>query len=130
MLRTYIKERFGFNAMEMTSSEIIDRLQREGDRKMTEELKELFTTADLVKFAKYSTLINENDANLVNAVEFINTTKIDNQPTVERVEPKLTDTDKRSIRSRSALKLSIAVLVAAAVVLLVVVAYQVYLLIL
>lgn len=114
----------------MTSSEIIDRLQREGDRKMTEELKELFTTADLVKFAKYSTLINENDANLVNAVEFINTTKIDNQPTVERVEPKLTDTDKRSIRSRSALKLSIAVLVAAAVVLLVVVAYQVYLLIL
>lgn len=130
VLRTYIKERFGFNAMEMTSSEIIDRLQREGDRKMTEELKELFTTADLVKFAKYSTLINENDANLVNAVEFINTTKIDNQPTVERVEPKLTDTDKRSIRSRSALKLSIAVLVAAAVVFLVVVAYQVYLLIL
>lgn len=130
VLRTYIKERFGFNAMEMTSSEIIDRLQREGDRKMTEELKELFTTADLVKFAKYSTLINENDANLVNAVEFINTTKIDNQPTVERVEPKLTDTDKRSIRSRSVLKLSIAVLVAAAVVLLVVVAYQVYLLIL
>lgn len=32
-------------------------------------------TADLVKFAKYSTLINENDMNLVNAIEFINQTK-------------------------------------------------------
>lgn len=129
VLRTYIKERFGFNAMEMTSSEIIERLQSEGDKKTTDELRELFTTADLVKFAKYSTLINENDANLVNAIEFINTTKIDNQPTVERVEPKLTDTDKRNIRSRTALKLSIGILAAAAVVLLAVVAYQVYLLI-
>ena len=35
----------------------------------------LFQTADLVKFAKYNTLINENDANLVNAIEFINQTK-------------------------------------------------------
>ena len=129
VLRKYIKERFGFNAMEMTSSEIISRLQQEGDKKMTDELKELFTTADLVKFAKYSTLINENDANLVNAVAFINTTKLENQPTVERVEPALTDTDKRSIRSRTVLKSTILALLVAGAALLAFVVYQVYLLI-
>lgn len=129
VLRTYIKERFGFNAMEMTSSEIIARLQQENDRKMIDELKELFMTADLVKFAKYSTLINENDANLVSAVEFINTTKIENQPAVERVEPKLTETDKRNMRSRKALKTSVIVLAVVGVALLVYVIYQVYMLI-
>ncbi len=129
VLRTYIKERFGFNAMEMTSSEIIARLQQENDRRMIDELKELFMTADLVKFAKYSTLINENDANLVSAIEFINNTKIENQPTVERVEPKLTDTDKRNMRSRKALKVSVIALAVAGLVLLAFVIYQVYLLV-
>lgn len=129
VLRKYIKERFGFNAMEMTSSEIIAKLQNEEDKKMIDELKELFVTADLVKFAKYSTLINENDANLVNAIEFINTTKVENQPVVERIEPKLTETDKRNMRSRTALKISIIVLVVAGITLLALAIYQVCLLI-
>ncbi|MDO4159965.1 MAG: hypothetical protein Q4D41_05880 [Prevotellaceae bacterium] len=129
VLRKYIEDRFGFNAMEMTSTEIIARLQQEGDKKMIDELKELFTTADLVKFAKHSTLINENDANLVNAIDFINTTKQENQPTVERVEPKLTEEDKRSMRSRLTLKGIIIAIIVAAVVLLGFVVYQVYLLI-
>lgn len=128
VLRKYIKARFGFNAMEMTSTEIISRLQQEEDRKMIDELNELFMTADLVKFAKYSTLINENDANLVNAIEFINTTKLENQPTVERVEPNLTEADKQNIRSRSVLKGAIIVLLIAGAALFVFVMYQVYLL--
>lgn len=129
VIRKYIKERFGFNAMEMTSSEIISRLQQESDQKMIDELKELFMTADLVKFAKYSTLINENDVNLVNAVEFINTTKLENQPTVERVEPDITEADKLKMRSRTLLKGSIITLSVIGVALFVYVAYQVYLLI-
>ncbi|MBR1400639.1 MAG: hypothetical protein IJ562_03495 [Prevotella sp.] len=126
-LRKYIEERFGFNAMEMTSSEIIERLQQADDRRMIEELRELFTTADLVKFAKYSTLINENDANLVNAIEFINTTKMENMPTTERVEPQLTETEMRSMRSRTALKWTIRALIILASVLFVSVLYHVYL---
>lgn len=129
VLRKYIKARFGFNAMEMTSSEIITRLQQESDKKMIDELKDLFTTADLVKFAKYSTLINENDANLVNAVEFINTTKLDNQPTIERVEPNLTETDKRNMRSRTTLKVSIYVLLLASIGILAFIIYRISLLI-
>lgn len=127
-LRKYIEERFGFNAMEMTSSEIIDRLNSVDDRKMIDELKELFSTADLVKFAKYSTLINENDANLVNAIEFINTTKIENVPTTETIEPKLTENDKRSIRSRKAIKWSVVALVIMAVLLWMYLIYRIYLL--
>ncbi|MFZ1836702.1 MAG: hypothetical protein WAU22_08745, partial [Segatella copri] len=41
-LREYIVSRFGFNAMEMTSMEIIERLREAGDQKMIDELKELF----------------------------------------------------------------------------------------
>ena len=96
---------------------------------MIDELKDLFTTADLVKFAKYSTLINENDANLVNAVEFINTTKLDNQPTIERVEPNLTETDKRNMRSRTTLKVSIYVLLLASISILAFIIYRISLLI-
>lgn len=124
VLRKYIRERFGFNALEMTSSEIIARLQQDGDKKMIDELKGLFTTADLVKFAKYSTLINENDANLVNAVEFINTTKLENQPAIERVEPKLTETDKRKMRSRITLKTAIYLLLVMSAALLAYVVYR------
>ena len=107
-LRQYIYERFGFNAMEMTSSEIIDRLRQAGDQTMIDELRELFLTADLVKFAKYSTLINENDLNLVNAINFIDQTKQDNVPTEERIEPQLTEQDKRTNAMRRAIKWMIA----------------------
>ncbi|KXB50897.1 hypothetical protein HMPREF1870_00122 [Bacteroidales bacterium KA00344] len=103
-LRQYIQERFGFNAKEMTSSEIIENLQNAGDRKMLDELTELFTTADLVKFAKYSTLINENDLNLVNAVNFIDSTKLEGQATEERIVPKLSEDDKRKQQSRITIK--------------------------
>ena len=83
-LRQYIQERFGFNAREMTSTQILYHLQQNGDQKMIDELRELFQTADLVKFAKYSTLLNENDLNLVNAVNFIDQTKQENVPTEEK----------------------------------------------
>ncbi len=92
-LRNYIKERYGFNAMEMTSDEIIQHLQEVNDEEAINELRELFQTADLVKFAKYSTLINENDRNLVSAIEYINQTKLEEpeqkpQPEVIVVEEK------------------------------------------
>jgi hypothetical protein len=87
-LRQYINDRYGFNAMEMTSYEIITRLENVNDEDAIKELKELFATADLVKFAKYNTLINENDRNLVNAIEYINNTKIEEdavQPQPEEI---------------------------------------------
>ena len=117
-LRQYINERFGFNAMEMTSSEIIEHLNSNGNQEMMEELKEIFLTADLVKFAKYSTLINENDLNLVNAIQFIDKTKIENQPTTEKIMPQLTEADKRAQQTRIVIKTIIGGIVVAIVVIL------------
>jgi hypothetical protein len=122
-IRRYIEERYGFSAMEMTSSEIIDRLMKQGDQKALNELTELFQTADLVKFAKYSTLVNENDKNLVSAVEFINSTKAEHLPTEEVLRPQLTEQDMRSKKTRRVLKIVITVLGVISVGLLVYVAY-------
>jgi len=125
-LRKYIEERYGFRAMEMTSAEIIDRLTADGDMKSLAELTELFRTADLVKFAKYSTLINENDRNLVNAIDFINSTKVENQPTEEIVRPKLTEEQERNVKTRRTLKAVIGVTTAVCVALLAYVVYSVF----
>ena len=131
-LRKYIEDRYGFNAMEMTSSEIIERLERAmaDDAKtaetMKQELRQLFTTADLVKFAKYSTMINENDANLVSAIDFINQTKQENQPTEEVVKPELTEADQRTVKMRRVLKTVIGVILAISAALLGFVCYGLY----
>ena len=125
-LRKYIEERYGFSAMEMTSSEIIERLMSQGDQQSLDELRQLFSTADLVKFAKYSTLVNENDANLVSAIDFINQTKLENQPTEEVQKPVLSAADQRSQKERRVLKAVIAVIAVVVAVLFCYVIYNVY----
>ena len=127
-LRKYIEERYGFSAMEMTSSEIIDRLTETQDRQALDELRMLFQTADLVKFAKYSTLINENDMNLVNAIEFINKTKLEAQPDLKPEKPQMTEEQVRTTKTRRMLKASITVLLVGAAAILVYVVYAVYML--
>ena len=109
-LRTYIKDRFGFNALEMTSSEIIDKLLEMNDKDAISDLKELFQTADLVKFAKHDPQMNENDANLINAIQFINETKetIDDNSIIQPTE--ITVVEKRSLKVKVALILSIITL--------------------
>ena len=107
-LREYISERFGFNAMEMTTSEIINHLQQTEDKVAIGELNELFQTADLVKFAKYITEINENDRNLLTAVDYINQTKKE-----EEVKPQPTEIvveEKRSKTTKLVLGISVAIL--------------------
>lgn len=108
-IRTYIKERFGFNAMEMTSSEIINRLLEEKDPQSISDLKLLFETADLVKFAKHAPMMNENDMNLVNAIDFINQTKVEEDPNAKKEPTEIRVEEKRSKQGRIALMCSIAV---------------------
>lgn len=122
-LRNYIHERYGFNAMEMTSNEIIQRLLEERDEEGLRELRALFETADLVKFAKYSTMINENDANLVCAIDFINQTKLEIDPNAPEEEIIVPEEVKQS-RSRSlTMKIIMGVCAVAAFVLAVVALY-------
>ena len=118
VLRNYMAERFGFNAMEMTSSEIIDKLQDISDKESIKDLMFLFQTADLVKFAKHSPLMNENDMNLVNAVEFINNTKVEADPNAKPEPTEITVEEKRSKQGRIILLGSIGVIVIAIAVIL------------
>lgn len=116
VIRVYIKDRFGFNAMEMTSTEIIDRLLQEKDKESINDLKNLFEIADLVKFAKYAPLMNENDMNLVNAVDFINQTKVEEEPNAKKEPTEIKVEEKRSKQGRIILLCSIAVTGAAAII--------------
>lgn len=75
-LRTYIEGRFGFSAKEMTTTEIVSRLTSSNDTAALEELKNVLTTADLVKFAKLAPSQNDKDHNLMQALDFVQTTKV------------------------------------------------------
>ena len=104
ILREYINDRFGFNATEMTSYEIMERLEECRDKESLSELRDLLSTADMVKFAKFKPMLNENDQNLINALEFVNDTKIEVSP--EELQPKEEETvieEKRSKGARIAL---------------------------
>ncbi len=125
-LRRYIEERFGFSAMEMTSAEIISRLNEENDREKITELAMLFETADLVKFAKHTVGISENDRNLVSAVEFINSTKLENLPVEEKVMPQVTEQEKQTMRMRLSLKWAIGIMIIVATALVAYVGWLMY----
>lgn len=125
-IRTYIRDRFGFNALEMTSSEIIDKLLEIKDKEAISDLKFLFETADLVKFAKHDPQINENDMNLINAIDFINETK---QPEEENQKPQPTEItiiEKRSLRAKVLLICGIVLLSVALVSTFVYIGLQLY----
>lgn len=91
-LRRYIVGRFGINAMEMTSGEILDiiRKQHEADS-VYENLKQILNLSDFVKFAKMNPLPDENDLSMMNAYLFINQTKVEEAPAA----PETTETEEK-----------------------------------
>lgn len=112
VLRTYIYRRFNINALEMTSHEMLDSLKETCDALKIDDLRAILKTVDLVKFAKYSTNLNDMDYYLNSIEHFIDSTKI-NEPVEVVSEPKEDIKDKRS---RKMLKLTIALLIVASVV--------------
>ncbi|WP_147372166.1 hypothetical protein [Mariniphaga sediminis] len=77
-LRTYIEDRYDIPAMEKTSDETLDSFRFRRDllkEKTFENLSRILKLADLVKFAKYTPLPDDNNMTLVDAYFFINDTK-------------------------------------------------------
>lgn len=109
-LRQYMEARFGFNAMEMTSDEIIEKLSEQPDKEWIGELRELFQMSDLVKFAKFKPLINENDMNLINAIDFINKTKVEEATPTEPQVQEIVVKEGRSPQQKALLIAAIALL--------------------
>ena len=74
-LRQYIAARYEVPALEQTSAEMFQDLEDKAiDPALTDSLKDLFTTADFVKFAKHAATDQENENAIPTAVRFVNET--------------------------------------------------------
>lgn len=76
ILREYIDRRFNINAMEMTSRQILDRLNANPETKPSQSLmRQILEVADFVKFAKMRPMPDDNVKSFNHAVEFLENTK-------------------------------------------------------
>lgn len=74
-LRVYMEKRFGIKTIERTSGEILSDLSdKDVPPSDFEAVRDLFGTADLVKFAKYTASAQENENAVPVAVRFVNDT--------------------------------------------------------
>jgi hypothetical protein len=77
-IRIYIENRFEIPAMEFTSAETIGTFKESKnlvDQHSLDQLQHILSLADLVKFAKYNPLPDDNNLTLMNAYFFVNQTK-------------------------------------------------------
>lgn len=91
-VRIYIQNRFDIQAMEQTSSETIGFFKQNSnlvDGKTLDQLQHILSLADLVKFAKYTPLPDDNNQTLINAYFFVNQTKkeVIKAPEKQEAEP-------------------------------------------
>lgn len=96
-LRRYISRRYGVNAMEKTSEEILAIIERESDeRTVYDTLRQVLWLSDYVKFAKLHPLPDENDESMRNAYLFVNQTKRAEAPQPDEAAPEtVTKEDKK-----------------------------------
>lgn len=91
ILRVYLDSRFGINAMEMTSAQILRALNSNEETKVPRKyMSAILETADFVKFAKVRPLPDDNVAAFKSALQFVEDTK----PAPEPEEKPEADADK------------------------------------
>lgn len=86
VVREYIGRRFGVQSTEKTSDETLRAMKPLIDRDLFDRLKNMLQLADLVKFAKWHTTPDENEQGLLTAYDFVNETKIVEEPKEEEAE--------------------------------------------
>ena len=76
ILRVYLYRRFGINAMEMTSRQIMETLaDNQSVKDKRDYMRNILNMADFVKFAKVRPLPEDNEAAYNNAMKFVEETK-------------------------------------------------------
>jgi hypothetical protein len=87
-VRLYIEERYGVNALESTSDELLSIMRSQVvDPVSKEKLKQILILSDFVKFAKMIPLEQEHNLTLQSAFDFVNGTKREEEITIIE-EPK------------------------------------------
>lgn len=76
ILRDYLKERFGINAMEMTSSQILKALRANKETQLSHSrMERVVEIADFVKFAKVRPLPDDNVRAFSDSMQFVEETR-------------------------------------------------------
>lgn len=76
ILRQYLHGRFGINAMEMTSTQIVKALRANPATKMSaDQMRSVLSMADFVKFAKVRPMPGDNTRAMTRALDFVEETK-------------------------------------------------------
>ena len=90
ILRIYLQERFTINAPEMTSDEILSAFNTFEEKESAyENLKQILTLSDLVKFAKFIPQPEENELSFINARLFVSQTQpeeIIHKESIEKID--------------------------------------------
>ncbi|NQU88229.1 MAG: hypothetical protein HQ541_20975 [Mariniphaga sp.] len=99
-IRVYIEDRFEIPAMEQTSDETITAFRYRRDLlsdKHFENLKQMLTLADMVKFAKFKPLPDEHNKALFDAYFFVNDTKKEAEKTTDKTDKPDEDGDVKEV---------------------------------
>jgi len=92
IIRKYIERRFQFNALEMTTDEILTLFKRDkSSQSVYQNLSQILQLADLVKFAKIEPLESENELSIINSYLFVNQTKQEEVKSMEEQKEELSN---------------------------------------
>ncbi|MGC3979457.1 MAG: hypothetical protein QM751_15275 [Paludibacteraceae bacterium] len=96
VIRNYIERAFNINSMEITSGELLQKMEflKFDKAAAYDGLKQILQVADLVKFAKWSPSMSDNDLSLLNAYLFVNQTKIEEVKQSEETSENSDDIEK------------------------------------
>lgn len=84
ILRQYLHGRFGINAMEMTSTQIVKALRSNPATRMSaDQMRSVLSMADFVKFAKVRPMPDDNTRAMTRALDFVEDTKPAPEPEPE-----------------------------------------------
>jgi hypothetical protein len=76
ILRVYIDRRFGINAVEMTSTQIMEKIRQNKEAHIAnDQLNNVLEIADFVKFANMHTLADDNETAFKRSLDFVEQTK-------------------------------------------------------
>ncbi len=97
-LREYIENRYQIPALEKTSIEILNEMESTSDidKAVIKQLNQVLELSDLVKFAKFQPLADENSLSLMNAYFFVDKTKENVIKTLEQEKEDILDKESKS----------------------------------
>lgn len=87
IIREYMDRRFGINAMEMTSYEILSLTKKNPEMEEVRQLlRQMLELSDLVKFAKFVPVEAENQRSMIDAFTFVEKTAPEEHPSDTSVQ--------------------------------------------